>query len=1199
MFITGIIVEGFKAFGTSTYLGEFFPGINAFVGLHGSGKTSVLDAIEFVLGKKYINLTTEQFNALICRNTKKKNKNFIKIEIFFNNFDRKYSHFPCRFSIVRHTTLGMDLYTVNERQMYRKEFSQLVEYLEIDVTILKAREVIQFATSSNNERLDLLFKMIHYKSSIKSKEDKLHASGGKRNETIEEINKCYDKLEKEYNFCQVFQQVLKNKELIIYGMEKEKIIETKNRIKELEVKLMNWLENQGHTTPKYMKLRSELNLLESQLIGANNSLQLLKDKEEEVINQLEELKKQKKELAISISNTQKNNKEREIILEERKKELESLEKDITLERESIESLKAELSSVTINIKELEENYEKELWELECLKLKILKDKMPVSREEREKSLRKSIDKFHKSIAEKQENLKNYHRQRKEKSNNMMKLNNNISSIKAEIENSKTLRQNYSKSLEISQKKIRIATNALKTVTEKKEKALEKLKSIENSYNQNCEKLQLVRKCDVMYKKCVLEHALQSFNNENPKKKIELSKYHGFVIDCFECSHNAETAILAVASEHLFDFVFDYKKDVNAVLKRVKGDCNLDVMSLDLLEFSNKNLPKFPDTFPLIKQIEYDPFYEQLVKFIFGNVLVCRNNRVAFNISKKHKITCVTTRGNVFFPNGVSKTINWNENERNQISIYKLMVDQQDDFRYEKQEIEQYVNQESYFKNTISETVEQKTLLELQIEDNEKRRILLENELDMLETELCYITVDNDEHNEILNSIEILTERIEKLELKLNNYDEEQMTSKEDQRYKELEVSTKHLLELRKKEEKKFVELNKKINNGLTVLQETFLKMKYELQRQIPKIIVAIEMEINQITDELAELEFNIKESKKKNEELKKLQTEIDQLQEEINKKEIIKHHKSNIATTIQMEMDVYNIEMDHLKAELSEMQNLIKEAQRKRNDGSKEVHEKSDSELENIKKLTMQQLSAFQRTVDSKLKKISNDINKNTSAIFDIMQEMIQNSEAAIKQLDDDQIQMTAEKEYQEYEMQQQIYRELFDINRYLTFYIERFMPPASAQLTLMTNDRDYTVVEAHQYNMALDDFIGASIMFTEFENGPTLRLDKLSDGQNIILSLALNLAIRKCYETSLMLCDEIDQVLDVTNQEILLGIFKEMTSGGQIFVQTYRPEVVNVGDCFYEVKKNGATSEIKRVNRQGALDFLETAKEKKDLILE
>ena len=50
MYVSEVILEGFKTYMNRTVIGGFDPQFNAITGLNGSGKSNILDAIQFLLG---------------------------------------------------------------------------------------------------------------------------------------------------------------------------------------------------------------------------------------------------------------------------------------------------------------------------------------------------------------------------------------------------------------------------------------------------------------------------------------------------------------------------------------------------------------------------------------------------------------------------------------------------------------------------------------------------------------------------------------------------------------------------------------------------------------------------------------------------------------------------------------------------------------------------------------------------------------------------------------------------------------------------------------------------------------------------------------------------------------------------------------------------------------------------------------------
>ena len=50
MYVEEVVLEGFKTYRNRTVINGFDPQFNAITGLNGSGKSNILDAIQFLLG---------------------------------------------------------------------------------------------------------------------------------------------------------------------------------------------------------------------------------------------------------------------------------------------------------------------------------------------------------------------------------------------------------------------------------------------------------------------------------------------------------------------------------------------------------------------------------------------------------------------------------------------------------------------------------------------------------------------------------------------------------------------------------------------------------------------------------------------------------------------------------------------------------------------------------------------------------------------------------------------------------------------------------------------------------------------------------------------------------------------------------------------------------------------------------------------
>jgi structural maintenance of chromosome 2 len=91
MYISELIIEGFKSYGSRTVISGFDRSFNAITGLNGSGKSNILDAICFVLGIS--NLSQVRVNSLQELVYKQGQAGVTKasVTIVFDNSDKSQS----------------------------------------------------------------------------------------------------------------------------------------------------------------------------------------------------------------------------------------------------------------------------------------------------------------------------------------------------------------------------------------------------------------------------------------------------------------------------------------------------------------------------------------------------------------------------------------------------------------------------------------------------------------------------------------------------------------------------------------------------------------------------------------------------------------------------------------------------------------------------------------------------------------------------------------------------------------------------------------------------------------------------------------------------------------------------------------------------------------------------------------------------
>lgn len=138
MYISEIIIDGFKSYAHRTVIGPFDEQFNAITGLNGSGKSNILDAICFVLGIS--NLSQVRVSNLQQLIYKKGQAGVRKasVSIVFNNRDAKtsppgYEQFPT-ITVTRQVAVGgRNKYLINGHVKQQNQVQNLFRSVQLNV----------------------------------------------------------------------------------------------------------------------------------------------------------------------------------------------------------------------------------------------------------------------------------------------------------------------------------------------------------------------------------------------------------------------------------------------------------------------------------------------------------------------------------------------------------------------------------------------------------------------------------------------------------------------------------------------------------------------------------------------------------------------------------------------------------------------------------------------------------------------------------------------------------------------------------------------------------------------------------------------------------------------------------------------------------------------------------------------------------
>lgn len=321
-----VIIQGFKSFQRKTVI-PFFEGMTAIVGENGSGKSNIVEAIQFVLGKRSSNLRAEKMEHLIFNGGNgRKPSEFAEVTLFFDNSSGKFDEFldehKDEITIGRKITRSYSTYKFMGKNCQRDLIDRILKKMGIDSehNFIKQEEITSIIKKSPIERR----KIIDDVAGISHYEDR-------KNKALAELEEVENKLR-----------------------EKEILLEEKKSY-------LNKLLSEKETAEKYLNLEEEKRLLDISLLlvrknHLENSLEGLKEKYQKIIE-----KTGKEELEIydeKINELEKKIEEldKKIIREEGKnivKEIEEIKASILRKKDEIEMKKREIDSLNQSIEEIE------------------------------------------------------------------------------------------------------------------------------------------------------------------------------------------------------------------------------------------------------------------------------------------------------------------------------------------------------------------------------------------------------------------------------------------------------------------------------------------------------------------------------------------------------------------------------------------------------------------------------------------------------------------------------------------------------------------------------------------------------------------------------------------------------------------------------------------------------------------------------
>ncbi len=334
-YITNLKLRGFKSFNNHTNL-QFGSGFNCIAGANGSGKSNVLDALCFVLGRLSTkSIRADNYGDLIYTKDGNKAKGGF-VSITFDNSSGIFGNNSKKIELVREITKeGKTKYWLNGKRATRTQVLELLELSQIRPeghNIILQGDISSFITMSGKDKRKLIEEIAGIGVYERKKES-----------AIRELDKVETKLRD-------VQIVMNEKKTYLNSLETDKktaekyqsyLSEEKSaKSTELHLKLGTANKRRQEVASKLEKVEKQRSRFQSQIDDSNKKIDFIENKIHDVEGKIEkkggeeqlEIQKEIEDLRFDIENGKSlikssNNEIRRI--EDRRKQLDKNLKDIS------------------------------------------------------------------------------------------------------------------------------------------------------------------------------------------------------------------------------------------------------------------------------------------------------------------------------------------------------------------------------------------------------------------------------------------------------------------------------------------------------------------------------------------------------------------------------------------------------------------------------------------------------------------------------------------------------------------------------------------------------------------------------------------------------------------------------------------------------------------------------------------------------
>ena len=968
MFIKNVTIHGFKSYHEKSSVGPFHEGFNVVLGRNGAGKSNFFAAIEFVLSDEFSSLRPEQRTSLLYAGSSGTSTGVRVIngyvELLVDNQSGRFPVQAAEFNLRRSINTKMDQFHLNGTLITRKELRAKMETAGFSSSnpyhIVKQGKIAFFATCSDKARLDIIKDLAGAKVYDTKREESIKmfqtcdAALGETGQMAEHLAARFEELLQEKEDLEKLQKLQASKTIFEYLIFTKDIEDINSKVKNLKFNQAEFAEEMKATKPKLQKTAVEVEELKSHVENKAGRYRAVCEDLEENRRMLDDKLKKKAGLELAVKDLQDEDlagRDRE---EEEEKE--RLAEELTSLAEKKTSLEKELGQNLAQFEKFKERLECLEHEQKEILEKTGRSNQFGSKEERDGWIREKIKENQSSLEQKRLEVA-------EAGNQLKSSKARLTNLEAELEQRKAETEELQSQLHSVKEELRAKEVARSGEAAECQEARQEIHGLqvgkERAQEESSAAEAKMKSLPGMKQIFIGIQSLQQLLESSPHLR---QGYHGILLELVEwSSEELNVAIEQAVGIKVFHHVVSSDKVATKILKelnrrKLPGVFNFFPMNR-IRPRDWSAVSQQENTFRLLEKLDFEDNYSELMKFVFGSILICRNLEVAVSVSRHTKMDCVTLEGDKAIGKGVL-TGGYFSKDKNKITgylSYSETVDTLDEITGKQTKLQEKLhNKESDLMKKNKEVDEFKMKIQVSkknIGREEDAMKVAQRERDLLFAQ----NIDLDKQiSSSETSIKLLESSISNLEKEIQDDFKTSMSRNVKERFK---VLVKNIEQAKTK----FKKQNEKVGTIESKLSEAGGKME-ELRKNIQEVSEAISSTANK-EERLESLERELAVTTKVVEGINKTVSHLTAKEEESQRriasdKKLLEEKKSELLKLKKKDSE-NTVKLEKILEKKVQYQNLLK---------------KYNNQIRDLGGLNTTELSRYQKEQKSTLKSKLSDV---------------------------------------------------------------------------------------------------------------------------------------------------------------------------------------------------------------------------------